>query len=443
MSLASERRQRRVVITGLGVISPIGMNVDAYWQALTSGTSGVVPVESLPQGILPAHFAGQVRDFTGSTDDFGELDKEVKKPLNKGRKLMCRETAMGVAAAQRALHHAGLVFGQYDPERIGVSFGAGHMMTDPEEFNTSMQACTEAAHFLFERWGNIGLKKVNPLWLLKYLPNMPACHVAIYNDLRGPNNSITQGDTAANLAIGEAVEVISRGSADIMVAGATGTRLHPLRTIHTALQEEVAPGANCAPEEASRPFDRDRAGMVIGEGAACVVLEELESALKRGVPIYAEVVGFGSSCVRSHAGVADRSKATANAVAMALRQAGERPDSVGHVHAHGLSTRTSDPAESHALHHVFNGRGSSIPVVAAKSNFGNLGAGSGAVELVASILALHAGHLFPVLNYKTPDPDCPISVVTDNGVEAGRLAINSSVTGSGQASCLLVAKYKA
>ncbi len=442
MRSSHDPHRRRVVITGLGVISPIGMVVESFWNALTTGQSGISPVELMPPGVLPSTFAGRVAEFSLATDDFGELHKEVKRPLNKGRKLMCRETAMGVAAAQRALHHARLNFGEYDPERIGVSFGAGHMMTDPEEFSSGIAACTEAAEFMFERWGNQGLKQVSPLWLLKYLPNMPACHVAIYNDLRGPNNSITQGDTAANLAIGEAAEVIARGAAEIMVAGATGTRLHPLRTVHTALQEEMATQDAGPPEHSCRPFDRHRRGMVVGEGAACVILEELQSAQARGATIYGEIVGFGSSCVRDARGVADRSQATANAVTIALRQAGISPEDIGHIHAHGLSTRTSDVDESKAIHRVFNGSGGTVPVVAAKSNFGNLGAGSGAVELAASVLALHAGHLFPVLNYRTPDPDCPVAVVQAPDVESGRYAVNTSVTASGQASCVALAQFR-
>lgn len=435
---SSPNAARRVVVTGLGVISPLGSSLEAFWEGLVSGRSGVTPLEAIPNQHLPTGCAGQIPDFTGAIDDFGPLEGERKKAIRKGTKLMCRECQMGVAAAQRALDHAGLTAGGFDPERAGVVFGSDYMLSDPQEFNAGMDACADdERRFFFERWGEKGMSQMSPLWLLKYLPNMPGCHIAIYNDLRGPNNSLTQREASANLAVGEAFRTIQRGSADIMVAGATGTRLHLMKTLHASQQEELAPHG-VPPAEASRPFDQRRCGMVLGEGAAALVLESLDSAQARGAKILAEVAGSGSAFVADRRLVARRGQALAGAMRNALREADMPASAVGHVHAHGLSTRSCDAEEAGAIREVFDGAADEAPVVAAKSHFGNLGAGSGAAELVASILALSAGELFPVLNYQEPDPECRVRVVRTGGVPAGRSVLNLSVTPQGQASVVLV-----
>jgi len=428
---------RRVVVTGLGVVSPIGSTPESLWTNLIEGKSGVAPFASLPRDVYPMSFGGEVPEFTGEIDNFGELSPEVKKAIRKGVKLMCRETQMGVAAAQRAIAHAGLVAAKFDPERVGLSFGAGYMLTEPVEYSAGILKCMTDEKFDFARWGAEGMRQVTPLWLLKYLPNMPACHIAIYNDLRGPNNSLTHGEAAANLAVGEAYQVIARGSADVMVAGATGTKIHKMRTIQAALQEELSPGGG-NPAEVSRPFDKHRTGMVVGEGAGVVVLEELESARKRGATIYGEIIGAASSCVADRNRVSRRDVALANVMRGAMRKSGATPKDVAFVHAHGLSTHASDKEEARAIRQVFGDAADRLPVVASKSHFGNLGAGSGAVELVASLLALHHKRLFPVLNYSTPDPECPISPVTTNDRPAGKSFMNLSVNARGQASGLLV-----
>lgn len=432
------RQTRRVVVTGMGVVTPLGSTLEAFWDALVSGKSGITPLDIFPSELTATAAAGRIREFTGALEDFGPLEAERKKAIRKGVKLMCRECQMGVAAAQRALDHAGLAGGGFDPERAGVVYGSDYMLSDPLEFSAGIDACAdEQRSFLFDRWAELGMKQMSPLWLLKYLPNMPGCHIAIYNDLRGPNNSITQREASANLAVGEAFRMIVRGSAEMMVAGATGTRLHLMKSLHVSQQEELVPHG-IPPEEASRPFDRDRAGMVLAEGAAAVVLEDLHTAQARGARIFAEVVGAGSSFAADRNRVARRGKALANAVRAALREAGSAPREVGHIHAHGLSTRSCDAEEAWAIRDVMDGAADDTPLVAAKSHFGHLGAGSGAAELVASILALSAGHLFPVLNYRTPDPACRVAVATSCDVRAGRSALNLSVTPQGQASAVLI-----
>ncbi len=430
---------RRVVITGLGLVSPLGNTPDALWTALSTGKSGVAPIGSFRADGMPTTFAAEAREFTGAIDDFGPLDGEKKKAIRKGLKVMCRESQMGVAAAQRALSDARIIDGTFDPDRAGVLFGSDYMMTMPEDFTSGIQRCLGPdGKFDFSRWATAGMPQLTPLWLLKYLPNMPASHVAIYNDMRGPNNSLTLREASSNLSVGEAFRTIQRGHAELMVAGATGTRVHPMKMVHVLSQEEVA-GNGADPSRASRPFDLKRSGMVLGEGAGCIVLEELATARARGAQIYGEVIGTGSSSVADRQGVARRGQALVNAMRSALRDAGLTARDIGHVHAHGLSTRTSDAEESAALHEIFGDH--PVPVTAAKSYFGNLGAGSGLVELIASLLALKHGRLFAMQNYETPDPECPLAIVTKNDVSPGSTFLNVNVTPQGQAAAVIVRQF--
>jgi 3-oxoacyl-[acyl-carrier-protein] synthase II len=432
---------RRVVVTGLGVICPLGSTRDAFWQALVAGASGVGPITMFPTQNLPVKFAAEAKQFANDDiSNFGELDKLIQRNIRKGLKTICREAQMGIAAAQLAMQHAGLKVGGLDPERTGAVFGSDYMITLPEEFVDACRNCVgPAGKFEFARWAQNGLPKLNPLWLLKYLPNMPAAHLSMYNDLRGPNNSITEREASANLAIGEAARIIARGHADCMIAGATGTWVHPYKTLQATVQFEVAKEGE--PSQASRPFDRHRSGMVLGEGAAALVLEESSLAEARGVTIYGEVIGSAGSQVSDRHCVARGEVALANVLAGAMRDAGLKPTDVGHIHAHGESTRGGDAAEAQAIHRVFGDRATTVPVVAAKSHFGNLGAGSGAVELIASLLAFQHGELFPVLNYETPDPACKLNVARQRGTPPGDVFLNANVTAQGQASCLAVRRW--
>jgi 3-oxoacyl-[acyl-carrier-protein] synthase II len=436
----------RVVVTGLGLISPLGNTRQSLWEALTTGRSGVSRFADGQAEALPSPFAGVCRDFSGDIANFGALEGEKKKAIRKGLKVMCRECQMGVAAAELAIQDAGFEGFTRRPERSGIVFGTDYMLSDPEELRSGIQLCTDDdRQFHFEQWGEQGMKKMTPLWLLKYLPNMPASHIAIYNDLRAANNSLTMREAAGCSAVGEAARVIQRGRADVMIAGACGTRIHMMKAVHSAMQEELAPGTNghgpVDPAEASRPFDADRSGMVIGEGAGVVILESLEHAHARGATIYAEIAGAASSTAADRNRVALRDLAIANAMRAALRDAGATPWAVGHIQAHGLSTRTCDEAEARAISDVFGGVERPVPVTAAKSYFGNLGAGGGMVELIAGILALHNDHLFPTLNYRTPDAQCPVNVVRE-ATTPGDSLLKLSVTPQGQAAVLMVKRFK-
>ena len=197
-------------------------------------------LKNLPGESLTSPFGAECREFTGNIDDFGPLDKEMKKTIRKGLKVMCREIQMGVAAAQLALVDAKLTPGSFNADRAGVLYGCDYLMTMPEEFTDAVRNTSDATGFHFEQWGEKGLPKTDPLWLLKFLPNMPASHVAIYNDLRGPNNSLTMREASANAALAEAYLTIVRGHADIMLSGATGSRLHPMKSVQISLEEEIA-----------------------------------------------------------------------------------------------------------------------------------------------------------------------------------------------------------
>jgi 3-oxoacyl-[acyl-carrier-protein] synthase II len=432
---------RRVVITGMGVVCPLGLSLEDLWTGLVEGRSGVVPITAFAAGGIPLQYAAEARGFSGDIADFGPLDGEKKKAIRKGCKVMCRESQMAVAAAQRALHDCGDAAAHHPPERFGCVFGSDYMLTLPDDFTAGVARCRGAdGRFEFSRWATDGMPQLTPLWLLKYLPNMPASHIAIYNDLRGPSNSLTLREASGHLAVGEAVVTIQRGAADIMVAGATGTRVHPMKTVHALQSEQVATGGG-DPLTWSRPFDAARRGMVLGEGAAVLVLEELSHAEKRGARIYGEIVGHAARSSADRAGVGRRRQAIGHAMRRALDMARVAAGDLGHVHAHGASTVTGDREEAEAIHDALGAAAATTPTVAAKSHFGNLGGGSGLVECMGSILALRDGGLFPLLNHDTPDPACRIRPAR-RGDPAGDSFVSTAVTPQGQSGALVIRAWR-
>ena len=439
--------RKRIVITGLGLVSPIGSTLDQVWDSLTRGASGIAPIDSLPTAGLPFKSGGQVKDFTGAIENYGPLDKGLQRAIKKNMKVMCREIEMGVAAAQCALAHSGLGE-QRDPERCGCLFGCDYILTRPEEYADGVRNARQHAAGTFspQDWPAYGLPKVNPLWLLKYLPNMPNSHVSIYNDFRGPNNSLTVREASWNLSLAEATSIIHRGAADVMLVGATGSRIHPLRTAHVALIENLASERD-DPTEMSRPFDATSDGMVLGEGAGAVVLESLEHAVSRGARIWGEVIGYGAAMVGpgEAAGQPPRDylrSAVRQALQHSLRSAGERLPEQWHLHAHGLSSPTGDASEGQAISDVLDQTPTPAQaVVAAKSYFGNLGAGSAAVELICSLLALEHNQLFPIRNLKQPASWAQWPAATA-GQPAGQAVVHSSYTLQGQASSIAVATFQ-
>jgi len=433
----------RVVITGLGIVSPLGCEPDALWANIQAGRSGIAPLSALPASALPVHFGAEVREFTGAIEDYGVLDSGLKRAIKKNMKVMCREIEMGVAASQKALAHSRLPLGTHNPDRIGVLFGCDYILTRPEEYADGVQNCRdEAGRFLIERWPTHGLPKVNPLWLLKYLPNMPNSHVAIYNDLRGPNNSLTVREASMSLAVTESADIIRRGQADAMLVGATGTRIHPLRTMHTVLVEQLATNVEADPASMARPFDATSDGMVLGEGAGALVLESYAHAQARGAQVWGEILGGGSAMVGPQGNRDYIQMAVGLAMKKALDQAATRLPESWHVHAHGLSVPEHDASEAAAIAGELARRGVDAPVVAAKSYFGNLGAGSGAVEMVLSMLAMQHDRLFPMRNLKQLRSQATWRPGTAAD-SAGAACVHISYTTQGQASCLVIGKSAA
>ncbi|MGB7328287.1 MAG: beta-ketoacyl synthase N-terminal-like domain-containing protein [Rubripirellula sp.] len=429
---------RRVVITGLGVVSPLGNDPDSVITALRDGSSGIRPLTQVPQGVLCIDHGAEAIGFTGDISDYGPMEKTLARTIKKGSKVMCREIEMGVAVAQLAIGDAGITEDNRDRDRTGVLYGCDYIMSLPEEFAAGIKKCLdEDGNFQFEKWGQTGKPEVSPLWLLKYLPNMPASHIAIYNDLRGPNNSITVREASAGAAIAEAFSTIQRGHADALVVGSTGSRIHALRTLHASLQEKLA-ADQTDPTTMSRPFDQSRDGSVVGEGAGALVCESLEHAEKRGATILGEIVGYASSAVGPSAGFENSflKQAIANVLRGALGDAD--PKSIGHIHAHGLATVECDRQEAEAIAEVFGSPNDQPPVTTAKGHMGNLGAGGGMVEVIASLKAL-GENLFPIRNLANLDAACPINACVDTVTPAGTSFISVNVTPQGQASATRIA----
>ncbi|MEQ1825000.1 MAG: beta-ketoacyl synthase N-terminal-like domain-containing protein [Pirellula sp.] len=432
---------QRVVITGLGVVCPLGRDLETLWSNLSQKKSGITELKCLPKDGLDIQFGGEAKCFTGDIGDFGPLEKSLQRAIKKNQKVMCREIEMGVAACQMALAHSGLAAPELrNPERTGIVFGSDYILTRPEEFADGVTACFDAdKHFDMKKWPTVGRPKVNPLWLLKYLPNMPASHVAIYNDLRGPSNSVTIREASSSASITEAVATIRRGAADVMLAGATGSRLEPLRALHFAVSEKLARSRD-NPAHMSRPFDLHRDGTVLGEGSGALVLESLEHAVARGAKIWGEIVAGVGSCV-GHQRQNPRDfirLATKNVLSGLMQRAQDigLPLTPGawHIHACGRSEIDADRSEALGIFDCVGNK--DVAVTAAKSYFGNLGAGCATVEIVASCLALEKQSMFSTLNCDAPDPTCPINVT--NPGSPGEAFVNLAFSSQGQASGVLI-----
>jgi len=414
-----------VVITGLGVVSPIGIGCEPFWTALAAGTSGIRPIDRFDSSSLSVRFGGQIPDF----------DPKVYVRPRKSLKVMSREIQLGFAAADLALTDAGIAAGTVEPERFGVVFGNDMIYADLEDLEGTYRRSARDGRFDFTLWSEAIQEELHPLWLLKHLPNMTASHIAIAHDARGPNNSIVLGDVSSLLALSEAASIIERGWADVMLAGGTGCRLHP--TALVARGDALLSHRTDDFRRACRPFDRDRDGLVNGEGAAAIVLESRGHAERRNAEIRGRLLSWASRCEPKARREGLTGSSIRQAIRAALSGAGLEPTDIGHVNAHGVGTIEMDSAEARAIAAAL-GR---VPVTAPKSLFGHLGAGGGAVELAASVLGLRRGLVPATLNYHTPDPACPVNVVTGEpllGRPSTALAVNLCSTG--QAAAVVIAE---
>ncbi len=427
---------KRVVITGLGLVSPIGIGMDRFEAGLKTGQSGIAPISLIPYSAAPGGIGAEVKELTDET-----AKSKWLKGQRKSFKVYSRDIQLGVLAAIIGIEHSGLKIEELAHERIGVEFGSNQMYSPPDVLQGGANACAdESLKFQFDRWGQTGLHAMEPLWLLKFLPNMPSCHISILADARGPSNSLTLNEASGNASIGEALRIMRRGQADVMITGATGTRTASIKGIHAALQDELANHPGEPPETWSRPFEATRNGQVLGEGAGAILLETEAFAAARGATVYGSILGTGSSCVIDKQGHANYQLAFVNAARAAFRDAGVTAEDIGHVNAFGLGTVRCDAEEAAAIHDLFGTRAEQIPVTAFKSQLGNSGAGSGPLELAASLLGLRAGVVYPTLNYRTHDPACRLNIIHDAPAPiSNKLFLKLSTTDMGQATALIAA----
>ena len=410
-------RTRRVVITGLGVVTPLGLDRHALWEAIQAGRCSIGTIRNFDTSNLPVRIASQIEKF----DAREFLEKKERKRLNS----MVRTMQLALAASAQAANEAQLRQVPPDAARFGTVFGSA-VIPAPEDLGPAAWATTGGKPGPVDliAWGERGIPNVPPMWLLSCIPNVTTGHVSILHGGQGPNNTITLSDAAGLFAIGEGFRVIGRDRADVMMTGAADTEVLPL---HFARHCVFAPLSrhNDDPAHACRPFDRRRDGSVAGEGAVALVLEEEQHAHRRGVKPLAEVLGFGASFDRARDG-----GGLARAIRTALAQAEMQPGDIDHVNAHGLSTQESDRLEARAIREVFGEI--RVPVFAAKSYFGNLGAGSSLAELTTSFLAVKHGTLPATLHHEEPDPECPVDVVVQARPVERPVVLKVSFTDLGQ-----------
>ena len=419
----------RVVITGVGVISPIGIGQDNFWNSLISNRSGIDYLTSFDTDELPSPFAAEVKDFKA-----GDLLRD-----RKFLKVMSRDMQLGVASANLAMQDTGLSDGDIDPYRLGVVYGAGRMTTHPTELASAVAACQdEDDEFSMTRWGEGGMVRIAPLWLLRQLPNMPACHISIDHNARGPNNTITSRDASALLALSEAVRAIEAGRVDAMIVGACSSNIHPV-DIAKFHRFEGLSRRNDDPARACRPFDFERDGAVVGEGAATFVVENYEHAKRRGADIYAEVLGVGAGSDGKGYPNESVGLGLVLAIEASIKRSGIRPEELGHINAQGKSTQADDIVESRAYHRALGDCVLKVPVTAMKSFVGHFDAGAGAVELAGTLLSLKHGQVPATLNYEIPDPRCRLNIVQEGPQQLRtRTALTVNRTAMGQSAAAVL-----
>lgn len=415
-----------VVITGIGVVSPIGIGADQFWQSLVSGNSGVGLRHRFEQIDTPHRIAAAVRDFE---------PKEYVKP-RKALKIMCRPIQFGCAAAMMAVEQANVDLTQTDSDRLGTVFGTETFFADPAEVADVFRKCTVDSDYQHQRWGEFAMREIQPLWMLKYLPNMAASHISIALDARGPSNSICQGEASGLLALIEAADLIRRGACDLVVAGGTGSQMALTATLYRGT--EMLSKRIDAPEQASRPFDQQRDGMVVGEGAGAIVLESAEHATARGANVLARLTGWSRGYHDpATAGFADTLGYHINRAIESSEISGAEIDV---VNANGNGSIAGDALEASAIAETLG----DVSVVAHKSNFGNLGPGTSCVELIAGIQSIQHNVLPATINCQQIAEDCPINVNTQlrEYTDQARLnhVLKSSYSSTGQLAAVVLGR---
>jgi 3-oxoacyl-[acyl-carrier-protein] synthase II len=426
---------RRVVVTGVGLVAPNGVGKEAFWSACVNGKSGVGPIRSFDTTALPVHVAGEVPEF--------DLSPFLPSAHRKSLKIMGRGARFGVAAAGLAVQDSGLDFSRENPERFGVVMGAGLVpMELPDIAPIVAGALNGDGRLHFDRLGNAGKDTLFPLWILKHLPNMTAAHISLIHGAQGPNSTIVTACAAGTQAVGEAFRLIAREDADIVLAGGADSRLDPLLLLAYSALGALSP-AQRSPEEVSRPFDGQRDGFVLGEGAGILVLEELERAKRRGAVIYAEVLGLGTSFDAYAVTKPDpEARGAARAIRWALNEAHMDAGDIDYINAHGTSTRLNDLMETVAVKRVFGPKARRLPLSSIKSMVGHLIGAAGAVEAAALALTLHDGVLPPTINQTHPDPSCDLDYVPNCARELlVKTGLSTSFGFGGQNAALVMRRF--
>ncbi|MBN1859052.1 beta-ketoacyl-ACP synthase II [Candidatus Bipolaricaulota bacterium] len=419
--------QYRVVVTGIGAITPIGIGREAFWEGLLAGRNGISRVTLFDPTDFRSQMAGEVKDF--AVEDW--IDRKLAKRVD-------RFTHFAMVAADLAMKDAGLGPDPspgsngfpFDEHRAGVIIGSGI---------GGMQTIEHAHADLLTK----GTRAVGPLAVSRALINTAACMVSIRHGLKGPLSAPSVACSTGANAVGDAYRILQRGDADIMLSGGAEASVSPFPFAAFCATRAMS-GRNDDPERASRPFDKNRDGFVMGEGAGVVVLESLDHALGRNAPIYAELIGYGNTADAFHITAPEpEGDGMARAMEAALRDAGVSPSDIHYVNAHGTSTILNDKTENAAMLRVFGEHAQRLKISSIKSMIGHLLAAAGAVEFAATVLSVSTGHIPPTINYEEPDPDCPLDYVT-RGAESIELdtAMTQSFGFGGGNACLVVKRYQ-
>jgi len=409
---------RRVVITGYGVISPIGIGKDDFWDSLVKGKSGVHRVESFDTSEFSCQICAEVKNF--------EPERYIDK---KKIRRMDRFTQFALGAAKMAIENAKIDIEKEDRFRVGVIVGSGigGIATVAEEHRT-----------LLER----GPRRVSPFMIPMLITNIAAGEIAIAYNIQGPNYSVSSACATSNHTVGDAFRLIQYGDADIILAGGSEAAITPLGLAGFCAAKALST-RNDDPGHASRPFDRERDGFVMGEGAGIVILESLNHALSRKAPIHAELIGYGATDDAYHiTAPSPDGQSAARAMSNALADGGVRPEEVDYINAHGTSTPLNDKVETLAIKKVFGEYAYKVPISSNKSMFGHLLGAAGVVELIATILSIEKEMIPPTINYEFPDPECDLDYVPNKArPKKINVALSNSLGFGGHNATLVVRKY--
>ena len=411
--------ERRVVITGLGVVSPVGSSVSKFWENLTAGKSGIGRITKFDPEGFPVQIAGEVKDFD-------PLEYFEKKEVRRTDPFI----QFAVGAAVQAVKDAGLEESDVDKNRVGVLIGSGI---------GGLTTIEEQHRILLEK----GPRRISPFCVPMEIINMASGLVSIRFGYKGPNISVVTACATGTHAIGEAYRTIQYGDADVMVAGGAESCITPLSVAGFAAAKALST-RNDEPEKASRPFEKNRDGFVMGEGAGIVILEELEHAKRRGAKILAEVVGYGTSGDAYHmTAPAPEGEGAARAMANALKDAGVKPEEIDYINAHGTSTKFNDLFETMAIKRVFGEHAYKVKISSIKSMIGHLLGAAGGVEVISSVMTLQTGVIPPTINYEEPDPECDLDYTPNRAVKADvRYVLKNSFGFGGTNACLVLKRYE-